>query len=266
MSEERFKEFNLDFVCFKKLLYFKKLRSTNSKLFNLIKSDSNFPEVVIAGEQTKGRGRRDNFWFSPYGGLWMSVILPDVICNKDITTLNIFCGLACAKACDALIKDTDVLNVHTLLRWPNDLILNNKKLGGLLIEIKTEGEKKKNIILGIGINVNQKGFPEYLKESAISFFLISKKRVSRKSLLFNILKELDKMILSIKKKETNGFFQEWKDYSYEIGKNIEIETGKGIKKSGKVLGIGTSGELIIVDDNDNIQRILNGYNLKLLDK
>jgi len=152
------------------------------------------------------------------------------------------------------------------LRWPNDIILENKKLGGLLIEVKTEGQSKKSIILGIGINVNQKGFPKNLEKSAVSLFMLLKKRVSRKSLMFYILTELDKMIIYIKEKGTDGLLQEWKNYSYEVGKKIEISVGNNIKKSGKVLGIGKSGELIIVDSNSTIIKIFNGYNLKLLDK
>ncbi|TET78346.1 MAG: biotin--[acetyl-CoA-carboxylase] ligase [Candidatus Cloacimonadota bacterium] len=266
MLKERCKECKLNFVFFKKLLYFNRLKSTNIKLYNLMEKGSDSPDVVIAGKQTEGRGRRDNYWFSPLGGLWMSGILPDVLSNKDITTLNISCGLACAKACDAIIRDTGVSNCHILLRWPNDIILENKKLGGVLIEVKTEGQSKKSIILGIGINVNQKGFPKNLEKSAVSLFMLLKKRVSRKSLMFYILTELDKMIIYIKEKGTDGLLQEWKNYSYEVGKKIEISVGNNIKKSGKVLGIGKSGELIIVDSNSTIIKIFNGYNLKLLDK
>ena len=265
MLKERCKECKINFVFFKKLLYFNKLRSTNIKLCNLTEKGSDPPDVVIAGKQTEGRGRRDNYWFSPLGGLWMSVILPDALSNKDITTLNISCGLACAKACNAIIRDAGVSNCHIFLRWPNDIILENKKLGGLLIEIKTEDQTKKSIILGIGINVNQKGFPKNLEKSAISIFMLLKKRVSRKSLIFYILTELDRMIMHIKEKGTDGLLQEWKVYSYEIGKNIEIRVEKDLKKSGKVLGIGKTGELIIVDSNSTIIRIFNGYNLKLLD-
>ncbi|GAI88007.1 unnamed protein product [marine sediment metagenome] len=84
--------------------------------------------------------------------------------------------------------------------------------------------------------------------------------------MFYILTELDKIIMYIKEKGTDGLLQEWKNYSYEVGKKIEISVGNNIKKSGKVLGIGKSGELIIVDSNSTIIKIFNGYNLKLLDK
>jgi BirA family biotin operon repressor/biotin-[acetyl-CoA-carboxylase] ligase len=151
------------------------------------------------------------------------------------------------------------------LRWPNDLILKCRKLGGLLIEVRTEGQNKRSIILGMGINVNQKKFPGDLDRSATSLLIQLNKRISRKKLAIKILEELDNMISYIKERQMNNVLQEWKFYSYEIGRNIKIETGSGIEKSGKVLGIGENGELIIVDNNGRIARIFNGYNLRLSD-
>ncbi len=234
-------------------------------MFSLLGNDSKITEVVVAGQQSKGRGRRDNFWFSPPGGLWLSVVLPDMVCNRNITTLNITCGLSCAKACDAVIRDAGISNIRTYLRWPNDLILKCRKLGGLLIEVRTEGQNKRSIILGIGINVNQKKFPGDLERSATSFLIQLNKRISRKKLTLKILEELDNMISYIKEKQIHKLLQEWKFHSYEIGRDIKIETGRGIEKSGKVLGIGENGELIIVDVNGRTVRIFNGYNLRLSD-
>ena len=264
--KDRYTECKLEFENFKKLFIFNKLDSTNVKMYEFIEQNSYYPDVIVVSEQVAGRGRRDNNWYSPRGGLWMSVIIPGTISNRDITALNISCGLSFVKACNTIIRDSGESNLQTFIRWPNDIILENKKIGGLLINVKTIGDKKKSIILGVGINVNQKSFPHNLEKSAISLFMVLRKRISRKELLFNILNELDNMILHIKEKGAEKLLSEWKYYSYELGKIIEITTGEGIKKCGKVVGIGKSGELILINNHGEIERIFNGYNLIFIEK
>jgi BirA family biotin operon repressor/biotin-[acetyl-CoA-carboxylase] ligase len=152
------------------------------------------------------------------------------------------------------------------MRWPNDIMIRERKLGGMLIEVKSEGKQQKNYILGVGINVNQREFPLKIRGKAISIRQILDRRVSRMRLLFLLLKELETMIKYIREKGTTGFLFDWQQYSYELGHHIEITTGKDERKRGKVIGIGKQGELTIIDGNDEICSVYNGYNLKILDK
>jgi len=265
MVEKNFNDSLYDSIFFKKICYFNSLESTNKKLIELIKKTSQPPDVVLAEEQTGGKGRRGNRWFSPYGGLWMSVILPDIISAQDITMLSIASGLSCAKACDTIIKASRISKFHTFLRWPNDLILDNRKLGGLLLEVKKISVIRKTIILGVGINVNVEAFPEELKKLATSLLIVTKNKTSMRTLISYILKELDITLMNLKKNGIDCLLKEWEAYSYEIGKNIEITSTHNEKKRGKVLGIGRRGELILVKNN-NSEVVLNGYDLKILDK
>ena len=223
-------------------------------------------QMVVSAVQTKGKGRRENVWYSARGGLWVSVLVPNIIPEAEMTMLNISCGLACARACERLLKHMEYSEVQPFIRWPNDIMLRDRKLGGMLIEVKSEGKAEKTYILGVGVNVNQKDFPTAIRESAISLYQVLGRRASRMRLLFLILKELETMIAYIRAKGTDGLLFDWQQYSYELGKQIEIMTVKDKRKQGKVIGLGKSGELTIIDSNDAISSIYNGYNLKILDK
>jgi BirA family biotin operon repressor/biotin-[acetyl-CoA-carboxylase] ligase len=222
--------------------------------------------MVVAPIQTKGRGRRNNVWYSARGGLWASFMLPSIIPEAEMTMLNISCGLACARACERMLKGMEYSEEHPFIRWPNDIMLRDKKLGGMLIEVKSEGSGNKTFILGVGINVNQKEFDVAIREQAISFYTVLGRRVSRMRLLFLILKELETMISYVREKGTEGLLHDWQQYSYELGKHIEIMTGKEAPQQGKVIGLGKRGELTIIDENDEISSIYHGFSLKILDK
>ena len=195
----------------------------------------------------------------------MSVSVPDILTDEDLTIFNIQCGITVAETLTTFIKNEIGVNEKIFVRWPNDLILLNKKLGGLLINMITEGEQKREIILGIGINVNQAVFPESLSDIATSLLIVFKKRLSKSKLLWLILKELDKMFLRLSKGEKLGIENKWQGVSYELGKKIEIEMGN-LKKVGRALGIGQKGELLLEDENGDVISIFNGYNLRIENK
>ena len=255
----------LDFPYFERGLSFWKVSSTNDVLAEIAQKGSDI-QMVSAAIQTEGRGRRENSWHSPNGGLWISVLIPDIIPPTEMTMLNISCGLACVRACERLMRNMGHGKTLPLLRWPNDVMLDERKLGGMLIEVKSQGAMRKTYVLGIGINVNQKGFPDDLRGIAISLYQVLGRRVSRMKFLFLLLKELEQMIEYIKKKGTEGLLFDWQQHSYELGRQIEITTAHEGVLHGKVIGLGKRGELTIIDRQDEIVSIWNGYGLKILDK
>lgn len=255
----------LDFPYFRKGLSTLSVSSTNDMLEREVRRGMAL-QVVTAGVQTEGRGRREHIWYSDRGGLWVSFLLPNIIPEAEASMLNISCGLACVRACERLLRNMGCGSLKPLMRWPNDIMLNGRKLGGMLIEVKSRGGKERTIIMGMGINVNQEEFPPSIEREAISFLQVLNHRVSRMRLLVLVLKELESMITYIKERGTQGLLFDWQEYSYELGKQIQISTGEEERKHGKVIGIGEKGELTIINGNDEIVRIYNGYNLKILDK
>ncbi|MBI3665431.1 MAG: biotin--[acetyl-CoA-carboxylase] ligase [Acidobacteria bacterium] len=167
--------------------YFASVDSTMRVAAELAQRGEPAGAVVIAEEQTAGRGRLGRSWFSePETGLYFSVILrPEMAAAEaPVVTLALGLAVACAiqqttgKACD--------------LRWPNDVLLGGRKCAGILAEMAAEGERVRHIIAGIGVNVNHAVFPEDLAETATSLRIETGREWRRESLLAGILTESDR--------------------------------------------------------------------------
>jgi BirA family biotin operon repressor/biotin-[acetyl-CoA-carboxylase] ligase len=169
----------------RKIYYFEKISSTNLKAKELFKEKKiDFNSVILAESQTAGYGKEKRFWFSPKGGLYFSVILkPKKI--KDLQILMMISAICLAK----VLKEK--FNLKAEIKWPNDVLINNKKVAGILIE-NILGKNPKAQILGIGLNTNIKNFPENLKEKATSLEIELKRKVNNREILNSILSTLEK--------------------------------------------------------------------------
>ncbi|MBI4690234.1 MAG: biotin--[acetyl-CoA-carboxylase] ligase [Nitrospirae bacterium] len=147
------------------IVFLESIDSTNTFAMGLAGKGSPHGTVVIADTQTKGKGRSGRTWVSPpKGNLYMSIILRPEIEPKDATLLVIMAAVACAIA----IKKTSGLRVK--IKWPNDLMVSDKKLGGILTEMKSDFDRITFAVIGIGINVNMeiKDFPQDIRNIATS--------------------------------------------------------------------------------------------------
>jgi BirA family biotin operon repressor/biotin-[acetyl-CoA-carboxylase] ligase len=165
-----------------KILEFEKLESTQKKAKEIAKEAEPWT-VVLAKEQTGGYGRKGNFWYSPKGGLYFSVILPKTKI-EDLQILTILAAFCVAKILNEDFK------LEPFIKLPNDVWLNGKKICGILTENIIFGKEVKNSIIGIGLNTNIEKFPEDLENVATSIKIELKKEVDNKELLKKILEEL----------------------------------------------------------------------------
>jgi BirA family biotin operon repressor/biotin-[acetyl-CoA-carboxylase] ligase len=172
-----------------KILEFEKLESTQKKAKEIAKNSEPWT-VVLAKEQTGGYGRKGNFWYSPRGGLYFSVILPKTKI-EDLQILTILAAFCVAK----ILKED--FKLEPFIKLPNDVYVNNKKICGILTENIISGKEVKNSIIGIGLNTNIEDFPEGLKEKATSLKRELKKEVEGRKILEKILKELKNYFLEI---------------------------------------------------------------------
>jgi len=157
--------------------------STNTDALEAARAGAPNGSVYFADEQLAGRGRGGHAWHSAAGqGLYVSILLRPSIPASRLPLLALIAGLAAAKA----IRATTGLGVD--LRWPNDLLLGPRKVGGILIEAKTEASVVAFTVVGIGINVHQRDFPADLATPASSLDLETGKRTSRQALLIELLK------------------------------------------------------------------------------
>ncbi len=192
--------------------------STNTYAMGLAEKGAEHGTVVVAENQTKGRGRLGRTWASPPGGnIYMSVILRPSIQLREGTLLTIIAGIACCRA----LKDISGLPVE--IRWPNDLIISGKKVGGILTEIKASAGNIVFAVMGIGINVNSSAedFPPDVKGTATSIRDETAKEHSIDVLIAGILRELQRCSDILAEGGKELILDEWRKSTTMLGKTVK---------------------------------------------
>lgn len=222
------------------IYYYDSIDSTNKKAMDLALTKKE-GTVVVAEEQSQGKGRLGREWISPKSkGIYMSIILkPDIEPMKASKTTLI--GAAAVN--NALLK----IGIKSEIKWPNDILINGKKLCGILTEMSGQLNMVDYLVMGIGINVNlnKNDIPEELKDKATSINIEEGKTINRKSLMANILNELEKLYLDfIDNDDLSNTIDICRKNSAILGKKINVIRGKETRR-GLALGISDSGELIV---------------------
>ena len=223
----------------KNLYVFNEVGSTNTIAKFLSKNGIGNGSVVIAERQTAGRGRSGKLWESPLGGIWLSSVLtPDVDYSK-IPLITLATGVAVAKA----LEDIGIENPE--IKWPNDIMINGKKVCGILTEAITNFNTIEHVIIGVGIDANLsiEDFPEELQNTTTT---LEKEigRVNENLLIKIFLQELEKIIELFNGKCYEDILREWRKRSYTIGKVVEVKKPFNKSYDAYAAGISKEGELI----------------------
>lgn len=252
-QEEINQKLNTKFIG-KNIEYFESIDSTNTKAKELALKDACEGTIVIAEEQTMGRGRLGRTWSSPkYKGISMSIILRPEVDPLDVPKITQI-GAA------AVILTFKSLKIDTYVKWPNDIILNNKKLCGILTEMSGELNKVNYVVIGIGVNANiaLEEFPEDIRDKATSVLRETQKKIVRKDLVSSILNNFEELYKAF---ESNGDVSRVIDIcrknSILIGKDVRIINPR-YEKVGKVLNLDDSGELVVQMEDGSIEKIISG--------
>lgn len=242
-------QYGLDTKIIGRSIYaYEELESTNDTAWE--KAIKGEPEgtVIFAEFQTKGRGRLKRHWYSAKRkGLCFSVILRPQLTPNYVPMITAMSAVSVAMAVRKLTGSS------ALIKWPNDIFLNGKKLGGILTEINTELDIIKFVILGIGINVNMDKFPDELKKTATSLKLEDGENYSRIELAREILKSLEDYYNLLLNKKWDEIIAEWKDLSWVLGKRVSVG-----ETEGQALGIDEQGALIVRQDDGINKYITSG--------
>ncbi len=236
--------------------YFDSIDSTQNQALKMADDPANNGTVIIAAEQTGGKGRSGRKWVSPKGGIWLSIILQP---KFDISITTLF-PIASALALSNALEKT--LKISPELKWPNDLTIKGKKIAGMLVDVSLESNRIENLVLGVGINfdVNVKQIEKTLKGSPNFYGIASlsdqKKKVRPIQLVQTFLVELEKICDLLNTKQTKEIISEWTKRSSTIGKNVELDTRDG-KIKGKAIKIDEDGALIVLD-NGKRSRVIAG--------
>lgn len=237
----------------KEILYFKQIDSTNTYL----KKEAEILEhgcVVIAEEQIHGRAKNSKTFYSPKeNGIYMSILLKKNIFSDSLKLLTLTVFLAVIKG----IKKTTDLDAET--DW-NSILIEGKKVAGILIECSLECDTNnvENVVVGVGINVNNQNFPKELKDKVTSLRIETGNEINRKNLICNILEEMEKLIC-----DQRYIFNRKKnisDYCYYfkfLNKNILVSTNNR-KISGKLVDINEKGGIVVLKENNKKEVFYNG--------
>lgn len=238
----------------KKVHYLGEVDSTNTYAAKLVQKGAKEGEVVIADCQTRGRGRMQRVWHSPPGkNLFTSIILKPSTDPSSASQITLTAGVAVAE----LISEFCPGKVN--LKWPNDVLVDGKKVCGILSEMKTKGHKIDHIIVGIGININmeRQDFPEELQSSSTSLKEETGNHISRTDVAADLYKFFEKWYFTLITEGFDSIRDRWIKHSGVMGREIEVR-GKDSKKKGKVIGLDNFGALMLYDSEMSESRILSG--------
>lgn len=231
----------------------KETGSTNTEAKRLMEENSGSGLLVTADAQKSGKGRRGRSWSSPEGSsIYMSIGLKPEFEPQKASMLTLLMAMAVVKGIE---KST---GIKTVIKWPNDIVLNKKKICGILTELTMEQDYINSVVIGVGINVNNRGFPEELKDTATSLFLESGKKVLRAQLVADIVKEFEQYYEKFLKELSLAFFVQEYD-SYLINKNamVRVLDPKG-QFDGIAKGINEAGELLVEKEDGQVIEIYAG--------
>jgi BirA family biotin operon repressor/biotin-[acetyl-CoA-carboxylase] ligase len=232
---------------------FSEVTSTNDVAADLVRKGTPKGTLVIAEAQTQGRGRQGRRWTTSQGkALAFSLVIyppgrPDKIP-----------GLTLAAAVGVALT-LEEYGVKPGIKWPNDILLNGKKLCGILTEMGPRRDNRPSVILGIGINLNQKAseFPVEIRELATSLYRVSRKQIDRTEFLRRLMWNLEKVCGWWDQGSFPKVLKEWRKRSVTLGAQVRVESGKS-SFEGKVSDIDADGFLWVLDRTGRSQKVLSG--------
>ncbi|MCL2390862.1 MAG: biotin--[acetyl-CoA-carboxylase] ligase, partial [Endomicrobia bacterium] len=230
-------------IC-KSVLHYKKIDSTQTKIKQMAAENAGEGIVVVADEQSSGYGRMKRVWSSGKGGLWFSLLLKPRIRPDEAPKLALVAAIALNKVLEREYK------IKSSVKWPNDILVDEKKISGILMEMSAEQDVINWVAVGIGINVNNV-LPKELKIISASMKEILNKNTDRAALLARFLEKFDSLYRGFQK---NGFANYAREYNSKTAFKsgfVTVETGfeiikgvnKGIDKDGKLM-LGTKDGII----------------------
>jgi len=210
--------------------------------------------VVIAETQKVGRGRLGREWVSPKGGLWFSLILRPKLKPIEAVKLVFVAGLAVAE----VLRELYGLRVET--KWPNDVLVNGRKVCGILAEMNSTGENVNYVVVGVGVNANfdlEKALPEELRESATSLECELGRKVDLEELFKILLEKLEYVYTKFSKEGFDPVLEKWKVYAGFLGRQVEV-VSENDRLCGLALDVDGGGALVLRLEDGEIRRVFVG--------
>ena len=240
------------------VLAYRSVKSTNDIAVEMANSGAVEGTIITAEQQTEGKGRLGRVWFSPMGsGIYVSAIFRPAFVPEYAPGMSIMTALALYEAVQNCSPSEPHLKTLSL-KWPNDLMIGNRKLAGILTELATEDRNIHHVVVGVGINVNEcaEDFPEELAGTATSLRCELGRKFNRVDLLQSFLRSLEKQYETYLLHRLEKDHDRIRKYSMLIGKDITLQSGR-MRMEGKVQDIDADGRLILETSN-GVEKIIAG--------
>lgn len=225
----------------KEVLYFDTIDSTNTKAQELAEKGYPSGTLVVADKQESGKGRRGRSWVSPSGtGIFMTLMIKPDINPNNASMLTLVAALAVAKAI------TSVTGEEAMIKWPNDIVVNSKKVCGILTEMNAQFDYINHIVVGIGINVHNESFPEEISQMASSLMIeAGGKRFHRAQIIAETMSYFEQYYDTfLKTQDLSALVREYDELLVNRNKSVRVLDPKE-PYDGKAMGITPKGELIV---------------------
>ncbi|MBZ5515036.1 MAG: biotin--[acetyl-CoA-carboxylase] ligase [Acidobacteriia bacterium] len=236
-----------------RIVHYFRADSTNSLALEMAAQGAAHGTVVLAEEQTAGRGRLGRSWYSEKSsGIYVSVILRPPLAPSAAPVLTLMAGVAAQHAV------TTVTGLSADIRWPNDVLVNGRKVCGILTEISAELDRLHAAVLGFGINVNHSKMPEELKAIATSLRIETGKPCSRAQVLVALLRELERQYQLLLEEDGAAIAERWSSASsFGEGKRVRVLTHTG-EFQATTAGLDPSGALRVRRDDGRVELLVAG--------
>lgn len=240
----------------KDLRFYSEVDSTNTQLKKLAQEGAQEGLAVIADTQTQGKGRRGRTWMSSPGkGIWLSVLVRPHLHPALSQSLTLAAAVAVCRALASL----KIMGLG--IKWPNDIMVEGRKLCGILTEMAAEGENVSWVIIGVGVNVNHKeeDFPQELSHTATSvkMALGEKGELERCRLAANLLNELEAVYLEYIRNGPDRMLEEWRSWSNVLGKEVRLLSPDGETRA-RALDVLEDGRLRVKKEDGSLYDVVSG--------
>ncbi|MFX1521484.1 MAG: biotin--[acetyl-CoA-carboxylase] ligase [Promethearchaeota archaeon] len=232
--------------------YFDVTGSTNDIAKELARKGASEGLLVLAETQASGRGRLGRIWQSPPGGIWLSLMLRPKLVPQEAPKLTFVGAIAVAAAIQNLGLDAK-------LKWPNDVLVSNRKICGILTEMEAEMDVLHYVVMGIGINANfdRNSLPEDIQQTATTLKSELNSTISRNEFISHLLNEFEQSYLLFLEKGFPPILEEWKKLSCILGEDVLVYMDDKII-DGTAIDVDQSGALMLKLDNGSIKKIFSG--------
>lgn len=250
---------NSDEIKYEDFIHLEEIDSTNEEGKRRANNGCKSGLIIVSDKQTAGKGRLGREWSAKRNeGLYMSIVLRPDIMPQEAPQMTLIAGLAVMKTINK------VIGVSSKIKWPNDIILNGKKLVGILTEMNAEMEKVNYIVVGIGINVNNESFGEELNKKATSIYIETGKKFKRSDIINEFVKIFEIYYNEFCKKGFSAFVEEYNENCANVGCSVKTVGGKK-KIEGIAKGVNEKGEILIDSNDETIPVMAGEVSLRLSD-